>query len=94
MPRQTYVLEAGQRYINTPEEQVDEGTLRDMTPEEEAVIEAELAKVDLSKLYIFQRQPEYPPIGDQLDALFHAGVFPPEMHAKIQAVKDKYPKPQ
>ena len=35
---------------------------------------------------------EYPPIGDQLDALFHAGVFPADMEAKIQAVKDKYPK--
>lgn len=38
------------------------------------------------------RRSEYPPIEDQLDALFHAGVFPPEMAAKIQAVKDKYPK--
>ena len=40
------------------------------------------------------RAPEYPSIGDQLDALFHAGVFPPEMEAQIQAVKDKYPKPE
>ena len=38
------------------------------------------------------RAPEYPAIGDQLDALFHAGVFPAEMAAKLQAVKDKYPK--
>ena len=38
------------------------------------------------------RKQEYPSIGDQLDALFHAGVFPPEMAAQIQAVKDKYPK--
>ena len=43
--------------------------------------------------YQRQRAPEYPSIGDQLDALFHAGVFPPEMAEKIQAVKDKYPKP-
>lgn len=35
---------------------------------------------------------EYPSIGDQLDALFHAGVFPADMAEKIQAVKDKYPK--
>jgi hypothetical protein len=42
--------------------------------------------------YQRQRAPEYPSIGDQLDALFHAGVFPPEMAAQIQAVKDKYPK--
>lgn len=39
-----------------------------------------------------ERKSEYPPIGDQLDALFHAGVFPADMAAKIQAVKDKYPK--
>jgi len=37
------------------------------------------------------RAPEYPPIGDQLDALFHAGVFPADMAAQLQAVKDKYP---
>ena len=44
--------------------------------------------------YQRQRLAEYPPIGDQLDALFHAGVFPAEMAALIQAVKDKYPKAQ
>lgn len=40
------------------------------------------------------RQSAYPQIGEQLDALFKAGVFPPEMAAKIQEVKDKYPKPE
>ena len=45
-----------------------------------------------SKAYIEQRVSEYPAIGDQLDALFHAGVFPADMAAQIQAVKDKYPK--
>lgn len=38
------------------------------------------------------RAPQYPPIGEQLDALFKAGVFPEDMAARIQAVKDKYPK--
>ena len=42
--------------------------------------------------YKFSRALEYPAIGDQLDALFHAGVFPADMAAQIQAVKDKYPK--
>ena len=42
--------------------------------------------------YARNRQAEYPPIGDQLDALFHAGVFPADMAAQLQAVKDKYPK--
>ena len=42
--------------------------------------------------YARKRAEEYPAIGDQLDALFHAGVFPAEMAAELQAVKDKYPK--
>jgi hypothetical protein len=44
--------------------------------------------------YKLDRVKEYPSIGDQLDALFHAGVFPAEMAAQIQAIKDKYPKGQ
>jgi len=39
-----------------------------------------------------KRMDHYPPIGDQLDDLFHAGLFSEEMAAKIQAIKDKYPK--
>lgn len=42
--------------------------------------------------YQRKRAPEYPSIGDQLDDLFKAGVFSEEMAAKIQAIKDKYPK--
>ena len=53
-----------------------------------AAVEALVA----SKAYIDNRLAEYPSIGDQLDALFHAGVFPDDMAATIQAVKDKYPK--
>ena len=45
-----------------------------------------------SKEYQRKREPEYPNIGDQLDALYHAGVFPAEMTATLKAVKDKYPK--
>lgn len=49
-------------------------------------------KFVLSSNYYELRKPEYPPIGDQLDALFKAGVFPKEMSDLIQAIKDKYPK--
>ena len=42
--------------------------------------------------YKAKRLAEYPPIGNQLDALFKAGVMPEDMAAQIQAVKDKYPK--
>lgn len=61
----------------------------------EEELQAEVARLQAeydAEYYRTQRAREYPPIGDQLDALFHAGVFPPEMAAQIQAVKDKYPK--
>jgi hypothetical protein len=58
------------------------------TAEEEAAFRNRVASIP----YTEKRIAEYPSIGDQLDALFHAGVFPPEMSARIQAVKDKYPK--
>ena len=44
--------------------------------------------------YARTRAPLYPAIGDQLDALYHAGVFPKEMADKIKAVKDANPKPE
>jgi hypothetical protein len=43
--------------------------------------------------YIAKRAPEYPPIGDQLDALWKGGDAAAEMLIKVQAVKTKYPKP-
>jgi len=43
--------------------------------------------------YVYERANSYPPVGEQLDALFHAGVFPQEMADKLQAVKDAHPKP-
>ena len=40
--------------------------------------------------YIAKRQAEYPPIGDQLDLLYHGGMD--AWKTAIQAVKAKYPK--
>jgi hypothetical protein len=63
----------------------------------DAEIDAEIARLQAqatAAAYKAKRAKEYPAIGDQLDALFHAGVFPTEMAALIQAVKDKYPKEQ
>ena len=42
--------------------------------------------------YVCQRRAEYPPITDQLDALWKGGDAAAEMLARVQAVKDKYPK--
>lgn len=42
--------------------------------------------------YQRNRAREYPSIQEQLDALYHAGAFPPAMAARIRAVKEKYPR--
>ena len=42
--------------------------------------------------YQRNRAREYPTIQEQLDALYHAGVFPAEIAARIRAVKEKYPR--
>jgi hypothetical protein len=42
--------------------------------------------------YQRNRAREYPTVQEQLDALYHAGVFPAEMAARIRAVKAKYPR--
>lgn len=42
--------------------------------------------------YKEKRQVEYPPIGDQLDALWTGGKAAQDMKATIDAVKTKYPK--
>ena len=61
-----------------------------------AEIQAEITRLQAehdAAQYARNRVAEYPSIGDQLDALFHAGVFPEQMAATIQAVKDAHPKP-
>jgi hypothetical protein len=61
----------------------------------DAEIQAEITRLEAeyeAQAYARSRAAEYPAIGDQLDALFHAGVFPAEMAAQIQAIKNKYPK--
>ena len=66
-----------------------------ITMPSDSEIEAEVARQKAlydAKEYARSRKIEYPDIGDQLDSLFHAGVFPADMTATLQAVKDKYPK--
>ncbi len=75
-------------YENIVEWFVDTPPTKEQVLAEVSRLEAEQA----ANAYKAQRAREYPPIGDQLDALYHAGVFPPEMAAQIEAVKNKYPK--
>lgn len=44
------------------------------------------------ELYKLNRKDEYPPIGDQLDALWKGGIAADDMLQKINDVKNKYPK--
>ena len=53
-----------------------------------------LKKEFSDQAYARTRQSLYPDIGDQLDDLFHQGAFSKEMTAKIQKVKDEFPKPE
>jgi len=72
---------------------------RDATDVEIAEWETEQAAFAVRKeallrtKYQRDREAEYPPIGDQLDALWKGGEAYTTMLAQIQAVKAKYPKP-
>lgn len=61
----------------------------------EAEIAAEISRLqaeEAANAYKAQRAQEYPSIGDQLDALWKGGAEAEAMLAKVQAVKQKYPK--
>jgi hypothetical protein len=78
---------------------LENGIVRDATPAEVAEIEERklLALVSApTAIETVQRQraAAYPPIGDQLDALWKGGDAAAEMLAQVQAVKAQYPKPE
>lgn len=80
--------------------QIDEdGNVRNPIPEGAQVGDFDIVQnargvYVLSTDYRKLRAAEYPSIGDQLDALFKAGVFPEEMANLITEIKNKYPKPE
>ena len=85
MPRYKHILGKGNvQYTPEEEAEADAQVIADQK------IRDEYAKVK----YKDDRKMSYPDIGDQLDALYHAGVFPKEMADKIKAVKDANPKPE
>lgn len=54
--------------------------------------DAEILATITAMGYVTLREKAYPPIGDQLDALWKGGAAADEMKAKIVAVKAKFPK--
>ncbi len=66
------------------------------TKPSEAEVDAEvirLTQLETSTAYQGIREQQYPPIGDQLDDLYHQGAFSADMTAKLKKVKDDNPKP-
>ena len=64
----------------------------DITWEQVSAKITELQSAFDAQAYARARKPLYPAIGDQLDDLYHAGVFSAEMTAKLKKVKDDNPK--
>jgi hypothetical protein len=80
------------------QDEMGESVLR-VNPIPDGAIEAEHevewtadGRIVLMSNYQALRVAEYPSIGDQLDALFKAGLFPADMAELVKAVKNKYPK--
>ena len=81
-------------YLNDAEGNATNPLPKDATEGEFDVVVAADGRYVLAGAYRDLRRAEYPSVGDQLDSLFKAGVFPADMAEQIAAVKAKYPKAQ
>lgn len=86
MTEKIYKFINGVQYELTEQEMVEYSN-------NQLLMQAEIAKWE-ALAYARKRQQEYPSIGDQLDALWKGGADAAAMLVKIQAVKDKHPKPE
>lgn len=79
--------------VASPGSQLDSITVngQSLTYDTTAVNLVEATKA--SNKYQRLRREEYPPVGDQLDALWKGGQAATDMKVIIDAVKAKYPKP-
>jgi len=71
-------------------------TVEDVLSGETTVVDipkTEIVRPDIPDYYA-KRRAEYPPFAEQLDAVWKGGQAQTDMLAKIQAVKQKYPKPE
>jgi hypothetical protein len=60
---------------------------------DESLVAKEIVKLQAEyKAKEYQQLRKYPPIGDQLDALWKGGAAAEEMRTTVMAVKEKYPK--
>ncbi len=66
---------------------------RDQARSEQAARVKAASDAEAAKTYADRRREEYPPLPDQLDALWKGGDEAEAMRARIQAIKVKFPKP-
>jgi len=62
---------------------------------DQSLVDAEVIRLQAeydSQEYARNRASAYPPIGDQLDMIYHAGLGGDAFQAAISAVKQEYPK--
>jgi len=82
--------------VNVRDNDVDKiEWLEDTTPIAKDKINAKLKELENAYNaleYQRKRVIDYPPIGDQLDMIYHAGQGGDEFQKAIKAVKDKHPK--
>ena len=78
--------------VNIPPDEYNMDYVRMMEEVEAGTSTIEEVDDTFVRTYADNRRNTYPAIGDQLDALYHAGVFPDDMTAKLKAVKDDNPK--
>ena len=88
---EAHVLAKVARHKSSYDEAVTKGNYKNRKQRDDAEAKEKQDEYDNAP-YPEKRRRDYPVIGDQLDALYHAGAFPEDMAAKIKAVKDNYPK--
>ena len=87
-PMATWTIHGLDSYANI--EWLDDTQIK---PTEEEIA-AEIARLEAAHAATqYRRDRVYPPIGDQLDMIFHAGLGGPKFQAAITAVKAQHPKP-
>jgi hypothetical protein len=62
-------------------------------PQVVSIEKSEIVRPEIPDYYA-KRRAEYPPLAEQLDAFWKGGQAQADMLAKIQAIKNKYPKPE
>lgn len=63
------------------------------TLEEREIVESDKGRILLAEDWLNLREDAYPAMAEQMDAFWKGGEAAEAMRTRIQAVKDRYPKP-